>query len=319
MHDTEWLGRRLDGRYEVKRLVRRGGMGAVYQGVRLGLDKLVAIKVAGAELQSHSARLLREARMMAKINHANVCRVFDLGAAGEAPYIVMEWLGGESAHDRLLRGRFSIPETQHVIGELLSAVEAVHAAGLIHRDVKPANVMLCEGPAPTVKLIDFGLARRLDAVEGDVTRVGIVVGTPHYMAPEAIRGLTLDERCDVYSVGALAHHMLSGAPPVRALGEGDLFRRVARGDVDRLVDVAPHVPSEICDVVERALSKRPEDRFQSAAEFRRAWDALPRYTSFERAPRHQSGMEWSLDPDRLQQFDGDLEPTMPFVPARGRR
>ncbi|MCZ7680627.1 MAG: serine/threonine protein kinase [Sandaracinaceae bacterium] len=191
------LGRLLDGRYQVEALVGRGGMGAVYRAMNLRIEKPVAIKVlSGDGAPVAVSRFMREARAAARVVHENVVGIYDVGALpDETPFLVMELLEGESLEERLLHaGALDLAEAVGIATQILSGLEAVHASGAIHRDVKPANVFLARTlDGETAKLLDFGLSKTVE--DSRLTRPGEVVGTPSYLAPEQARGLAdLDAR-----------------------------------------------------------------------------------------------------------------------------
>ena len=211
------------GCYQVQRLVGRGGMGVVYQAVDTRLQRSVAIKALPPELSTSPARLARfsrEAKLLASLSHPNIATVYGLEEHEGARYLVMEWIEGKTLAQRLQRGGLPIEEAIDVGRQVASALETAHEAGVIHRDLKPGNVMVT--PTGRAKVLDFGLARQ-DEVTGDdleakaarptahlETREGAVMGTPGYMSPEQVRGRVVDRRTDIFAFGCIVYEMLTG-------------------------------------------------------------------------------------------------------------
>jgi len=269
-------GTRID-RYEIVRSVATGGMGHVWLG-RLsgkhGFEKLVAIKMVLPELASDAklrTMLVDEARICSRIEHANVAQILDVGEHAGLPYVVFEWVEGAALCDLftlaeqedrrvplgpLLRVLADVCEGLHAAHELTD--DAGHTLGVVHRDVKPANIIVARGGY--AKLIDFGVARARDRLAGD-TRSGIVKGTPQYMAPEQAQGVKVDRRADVWGVGAVLHHGLRGSAPFE--------HRVALEAYIRERWVIPplpeDVPDDVRDIVQRALRRDPAERYPTAA------------------------------------------------------
>lgn len=265
----------LGDRYRLERLLGRGGMGAVYEARDVILGRRVAIKVVVVADEGDDdvmKRFEHEARHTARLQHPNIIDVYDLGAtdAGEL-YFVMEILDGESLADRLRReGRLPPAVAVEIGRQLLEGVGFAHAHGIVHRDLKPANVMLvpADGGAERVKVLDFGVAKSQTA-QTKLTRAGFLVGTLEYMSPEQLSMKPVDGRSDLYAIGLVMYRMLSGtntfpdAKPVQAI---EYHLKVVP---DSLLTRAPGVgiTPALDRVVLRALSKRPEDRWQTAAEF----------------------------------------------------
>ena len=255
--------------YAITGKLGEGGMGIVYLAHDEVLGRAVAVKtmsLSGDE--SARARFRREARAAAAINHPNVCQIYEVGEDGGEMFIAMELLEGETLAERLKRGALSVSETLPIGLGVLSALQALHARGVVHRDLKPTNVFLT---AHGVKLLDFGLARAVDpdlaqslAVTNDVTRTGMLVGTPRYMAPEQVRGEGLDFRSDLFAVGPILFELLAGGPafggktPVEIL-HGTLYEQPPA------LTGSPAVAA-VDRVIRRALAKRPSERPASAEE-----------------------------------------------------
>jgi serine/threonine protein kinase len=271
----------LVGSYRLRRLIGEGGMSAVYEAEHVDLGRIVAVKVLQRERAADRravSRLAHEARVVAGVNHPNVCGVHDLGTLADGrPYIVMDRLQGGTLASRILRdGAVEARDIVPIIVQLLSALAAVHEIGVIHRDLKPQNVFLtprADG-APWVKLLDFGLSR---GGTGDATPIlgpGFVVGTPIYMAPEQISGKRLDRRVDIWASGVILYEALSGRPPFWSAKFSAIVHQVTRSRHRPLDDVDPSIPLELVTIVNRALAKDPADRFSSAIEFRDALVAM---------------------------------------------
>lgn len=265
-------------RYRLGVLLGRGGMGSVYRAEHVELGRSVAIKLIGrGALDSRLvSRFERELRVAASIRHENVVSVTDGGRDEEVgPFLVMELLEGEALADRLARGTPPLDEALTILDQVLCGLEAVHAAGVLHRDLKPQNVFLCpraEGP-PRVKLLDFGVSKLFGETHEDtLTREGDVIGTPQYMAPEQLLGITdLDARVDVYAASVLLFRLLTGKLPFgRTRPDGALALEGLFGAPPSVRDERPDLPVALDEVVMRGLARRREERFESAYEMRRA-------------------------------------------------
>lgn len=263
-------GQRVGGRFVIERLLGAGGMGAVYLARDEQLGEAVALKVvAGLGLLDASAadRLRREVSTARKISHPNVVRLHDLGEENGLLFLSMEYVAGESLAARLRRvGTIPAAQLTPLAEQLCAGLAAAHAAGVVHRDLKPANILLTGDR--TVKIIDFGIARPLAAA--GMTATNMVIGTPEYMAPEQVRGGAVDQRTDVYALGAVLYQALTGRPPFT--GESPIAIGVAhcQDPVTPPRQLRPEVPPAWEAIVLRALDKRPETRFQSVQELREA-------------------------------------------------
>ncbi len=257
------------GHYAITGKLGEGGMGIVYLAHDEVLGRAVAVKtmsLSGDE--SARARFRREARAAAAINHPNVCQIYEVGEDGGELFIAMELLEGETLADRLKRGALSVSETLPIGLGVLSALQALHTRGVVHRDLKPTNAFLT---AHGVKLLDFGLARAVDpdlaqslAVTNDVTRTGMLVGTPRYMAPEQVRGEALDFRSDLFAVGAILFEMLAGRPAFGGRNPVEILHGTLYEQPPALTG-SPAVAA-VDRVIRRALAKRPSERPASAEE-----------------------------------------------------
>ena len=274
---AESAPRVLGGRYEVRSLIGRGGMAEVHLGFDKRLSRIVAIKTLRTDLAMDSvfqARFRREAQSAASLNHPNIVAVYDTGEEPtilpdgrrvSIPYIVMEYVDGRPLKDLLSddAGPFPIPEVVDIVAGVLSALEYSHSAGLIHRDIKPGNVMLTS--KGEVKVMDFGIARAIADSQATMTQTNAVVGTAQYLSPEQAQGKPVDARSDLYSTGVLLFELLTGKPPFT----GDSAVAVAYQHVQTLPplpsSIAPDIPAEMDRVVMKALAKNPDDRYSSAA------------------------------------------------------
>ena len=278
------VGQVISSKYKLLRLLGDGGMGAVYEAEHLNLGTHVAIKVLHVDLARRAGiaeRFLQEARVSAQIRSPHVVQVIDVDSTTDGvAYLVMELLQGEPLGAVVRREhRLSVNTASEYTLQILQALEAAHALGVIHRDLKPDNVFVTfQGGKPVLKLIDFGIAKLKTAQAGqtkNLTVAGMLMGTPEYMAPEqAYAADKVDVRADIYAVGVMMYEMLSGKPPVQADDPRVLILKVERGEVMPLVQAAPGVPPEVAGFVHRAMAPRPEVRFASATEMRLALEDI---------------------------------------------
>jgi len=268
------IGTVLDDRYRLVRKLGEGAMGIVYEAIQLSVDRRVAVKVIRDELiadGSTGRRFLREARMLTSTRHPSIVDVFDLGTtAAGAPYLVMEMLHGATLADQLAAGELFEPRRACDIAiQLCDALTAAHASGIVHRDLKPANIVIVEA-LDLVKVLDFGLAKSLAAPDalatGDtVTQAGTIMGTPLYMAPEAIAGAAADERTDLYALGSILYELVAGRAPFADANVGAVLARQLH---DPPPPLPPYVPPRLAALVLALLAKRPASRPPSALEVR---------------------------------------------------
>jgi serine/threonine protein kinase len=255
------------GHYEVLEVLGRGGFGIVFRAFDETLQRLVAIKVLAPQLAATSParkRFLREARSSARVRHEHVVQVHAVEEE-PLPYLVMEFIPGETLQQRLDRlGPLEVPEVIRLGRQIAEGLAAAHDTGLIHRDVKPANILIEAGPHPHVKITDFGLARAAD--DASSTQSGFIAGTPLYMAPEQASAGPLDQRADLFSLGSVLYAMCTGRPPFRAPTTLAVLRRVAEDTPRPIREIIPEVPPWLCDLITRLHAKKPEDRFASARE-----------------------------------------------------
>jgi serine/threonine-protein kinase len=263
----------LGPQYRLERELGRGGMGVVFLATDTTLDRRVAIKVVHPELAAHESitrRFLAEARTIARLRHPNIVAVHAAGSAEGLLYYVMDEVAGESLRQRLLReGRIPPGETARILSDLAAALDASGRAGVVHRDVKPENVLLDEATGRAM-LADFGIARAV-AVEatGSSTGQGVAVGTPVYMSPEQAAGEEIDTRSDLYALGVVAYEMLAGQPPFQGPNRVVVSKHIAERPV-AVERLRPETPRELAGAVMRALEKQPSERWQTGEEFRQA-------------------------------------------------
>lgn len=254
------------GKYEIRRLVARGGMGALYLANDPDLDREVAVKVMSEDIMSDEqgrARFYREARAAARLQHRNIVTVFDFAHDGDVPYIVMEFLRGQNLADRLRSGPpFTLPATLDLGIQLCEGLHFAHGEGVVHRDVKPANIWVL--PDGSVKLLDFGIAKLATST---LTAGTAVVGSAAYMSPEQIEGQPVDARSDLFSVGAVLFELVAGQPAFDGHSVTAVMMKITQDEAAPDVrTAAPDTPAALASIIARALQKSPDDRYGDAAE-----------------------------------------------------
>ena len=256
-------------RYRRVRLLGHGGMATVELAHDTELDRPLAIKRLAENLaanEEYQQRFLREARLAARLSHPNIVGVYDAGAENAIPYIVMEYVEGETVSDLLRhRGRLEPAEAVALGLQACSGLETAHDAGLVHRDIKPQNLLIT--PDGTVKIADFGIARSIDGTQ--LTQAGTVLGTAAYLAPEQAAGAQVTAAADIYALGAVLYELLTERPPYEADSLAELFAKQTEGSITPLRELAPTAPARLEDAVMHALARAPQYRPESAAPFRR--------------------------------------------------
>jgi len=259
------LARALEGRYEIVRLLGRGGMAAVFLAQDLVLEREVAIKVLPPEM-SHDAQLIRrfkqEAKTAAKLDHPNIIPIYRVESEAGLVYIVMKYVSGRSLEELASNGPLPIPRVRHILREAALALGHAHRRRVVHRDVKPANIMVDDDGR--VILTDFGISKAVQS--GELTGTGAVIGTPHYMAPEQARGHEVDGRTDQYALAIVGHRVLTGRPPFDGDAQAILYQQVFESPPS-LMDRRPDTPPDLRRALDRALAKEAKSRFSTMEEF----------------------------------------------------
>jgi len=280
------IGQHL-GPYRIMEQIGVGGMATVYKAYQPAMDRYVAIKVIAshfAQDETFLRRFRREARAVAKLEHAHILPVHDSDEAEGRPYLVMRYLEAGTLKDRMAEGALPLSEVNRIIGQVGSALDYAHRMGVIHRDVKPTNVLLdAEGDA---FLTDFGLAKMIES-SAQLTGTGVGIGTPAYMSPEQGKGAKVDSRADVYSLGVMLYEMVTGRTPYEAETPLAVVLKHITEPLPLPRLVRPDLPEEVERVILRALAKEPDDRFQTAGEMVRALDTAVR--AAEAAMRTEPG------------------------------
>jgi serine/threonine-protein kinase len=289
--------KRDNQRYERGELLGEGGMGQVYRAYDTALKRPVALKFLRSDDPERIARFLREAQAQARVDHGNVCKVYEAGELDGRPYIAMQLIQGqplfvtegEAAHPSPPLDQMSVEQKVRILRDVAEAIHAAHREGLIHRDIKPANIMLEQGEDGSFKpyVLDFGLAR--EVASAGVTSLGLAAGTPNFMAPEQARGdaASLDRRTDVYGLGATLYALLSGHPPFEGPSSLDVLLKVTEEEARPLTSV----PEDLATIVAKCLQKEPSQRYDSA----RALAAdLDRYLDGEPVRARRTSLSYRL-------------------------
>jgi hypothetical protein len=297
------------GHYEILEIVGSGGMGIVLKAFDERLQRIVAIKAMNPALAASGTgrqRFVREAQAAAAVNHDNVVDIYAVEEAGPVPYLVMEYIAGISLEDKLRQqGCLALKEILRIGLQTADGLAAAHRQGLVHRDVKPANILL-ENGVERVKITDFGLARAADDVS--VTQTGVIAGTPAYMSPEQARGEAVDHRSDLFSLGSVLYSLCTGQAPFRSSTSLGMLKQVCEEAPHPIRDLNADIPEWLCAVVAKLHAKLPAERFQSAAEVA---ETLGRYLA------HVQQSAFPL-PVGLEQAGGPQKPTPAKAGAASR-
>jgi serine/threonine-protein kinase len=278
--NDDLIGQTLADKYRIEERISEGGMGTVYRGTHVLMDKRVAIKVLHPALAADDkivARFSREARAASRISHPHALNVTDFGEAADGVvFLVMEYLSGRTLKEVVQRdGPLSLPRTVEIVRQVSGALEAAHSEGVVHRDLKSDNIMLVEvgDKADWAKVLDFGIAKIQEPVGQDpeLTAPNLIIGTPQYMSPEQCsQASEIDSRSDIYSLGVILYEMLAGHVPFTGESPTAIMMQHLQDVPPSVLEERKDLPAEVGAVVARALAKRPEDRFQSASELAQA-------------------------------------------------
>jgi len=266
---------RVLGSYEVKSFIAAGGMGEVYRAIDTRLDRVVALKILPAHFSDdpeRRERFTREARIISSLNHPHICALYDVGVQDGTPFLVMEYVDGETLQDRIQRGRVPLALAFEYLVQMADALDKAHRRGIVHRDLKPGNVMVTKSG---VKLLDFGLAARRDGSRAAddvlttdnaqvVTVTGRIMGTVQYMAPEQLQGQPSDARSDIFAFGVVAYEMLTGKPAFAGASRAALIGAILRDEPTAMTELVPEIPPTLARPLTRCLAKDPDERWQTA-------------------------------------------------------
>ena len=283
--------------YRIVAKVGEGGMGVVYRATDTTLGRDVALKfiLRGPRFDSAGgARLRREAQALAALNHPAILTIYEIGEAEGAPFLALEWVDGGSLHDATRDGPLAVPEFFRIAVPLAEALGAAHARGIVHRDVKPANVLLTADGR--VKLADFGLARIAEQ-DQDQTRTAGITGTFAYMSPEQASGEETGAASDVFSFGVVAYELLTGRRPFEGAGPAAILTAIVQGRYTPVRDARGDVPPALAAVVERCLARTPGARFRSGEEVRARASRPPRPTDRQRPSSGEQQIRYAMTAD----------------------
>jgi serine/threonine protein kinase len=267
------------GRYEIRSLLGAGGMGEVYSAWDTHLDRTVALKVLHEEVARDAQRMRRfkqEAKAASALNHPYILTIHEIGETESAHFIATEFIQGETLRQRMQNGKLPLGEVLNITIQVADALSAAHVAGIVHRDVKPENVMI--RPDGYVKVLDFGLAKLVERRPTDTldtsaptkalvnTEPGVVMGTTQYMSPEQARGYAVDERTDVWSLGVMLYEMVAGVAPFKGQTASDTIAGILKTEPKRLSSLGREVPAELERIVSKALEKEADERYQTSRD-----------------------------------------------------
>ena len=264
MTEQNLAGRRFGG-YEILEELGSGGMGKVYRARNVTLERIVALKMLAPVFSSDQAfvqRFLKEARSAARLNHPNIVQIYDFGNVDGVYYLAMEYVNGESLRGYVKRGALNERDAVAVVREALRALGVAHAEGIVHRDIKPDNIMLTN--KGELKLVDLGIAKRLDE-DQDLTQTGQAVGTPQYISPEQVKGMRVDARADIYSLGATFYHLLTGRPPYKGTSAAVVMSMHLTEPLPDPRTFEPSLSEGVCRILRKMLAKERDERYADVA------------------------------------------------------
>ena len=273
------------GRFEIRSLIGRGGMGAVYLAKDTRLNRKVALKALPEKLttdEQSKQRFIREAKATSALNHPHIITIYDIVSDGERDFIAMEYVEGETFRDLLYRGKLEIKRVVDLVAQAASGLAAAHEAGIIHRDIKPENLMVNRDSQ--VKILDFGLAKLVEnqrvsladssaetAHYSEVKKIetvrGVIIGTVAYMSPEQAEGHTLNHRTDIFSLGVVFYEMLTGKKPFEGKSTIDTLHSIINEEPRPAIELNPQLPAEVAELLGKAMAKDPRERYQHAGDF----------------------------------------------------
>ena len=263
------------GRYRIVKELGKGTMGVVYQAHDPQIDREVALKILRPDRvvsEAFVSRFVKEARAIGRLSHPHIVTIYDVGEDHGTIYIAMEFLKGQS-FDRVIRsGRLSVQQSVDIARQVAEALDYAHRKGIVHRDIKPPNIILSEDNQ--VKLTDFGIARIEDASAGQQTQAGEILGTPVYMSPEQVLGKTVDGRSDLFSLGVILYEMIAARRPFNGNNIAAIFHSITHESPEPPATTDPFITKELSQLIMKSLAKAPEDRFQSGHEMGQALAAL---------------------------------------------
>jgi serine/threonine protein kinase len=257
------------GRYQIQGVLGKGAMGTVYLGIDPAINRPLALKTIRLdfvsdpeELAELKERLHREGQAAGKLSHPNIVTIYDVGSEGSLQYIAMEYLQGQTLEDMIKKKtRFNYRIIAQMISQICSALQYAHDQGIVHRDVKPANIMVLSDYR--IKVMDFGIAR-VDS--NSMTKTGIAMGTPNYISPEQLRGREIDRRADIFSLGVMMYELLLGKRPFKGENLTSLMYAILNHEPEKPSSVRPQIPLLFDHIIAKALKKDPADRYQKAAD-----------------------------------------------------
>ena len=322
------IGKIIDGKYKINSVLGEGGMGTVFEAEHVAIGRSVAVKVlhpAQASKKVAVKRFHQEARAAGGIGHPNICEVYDMGSLPDAsPYLVMERLTGETLASRIAaEGGLPFDEMIDVGMQVLAGLSAAHERGILHRDIKPENVFLVRraGFPAVVKILDFGVSKMTMSLghsdweeDTDLTKTGMVMGTPYYMSPEQARGeRNLDARLDIYAAGVLLYEALTGRRPFSGTNYNSLLLQILAGGAPPMRTLRPSVPPAIEEVVARAMAKSRDDRYATATEMQRALGRVRPSTDRRSSARTPVAVQRVMTPDAMAQSSVEIPITFSEV------
>ncbi len=274
--DVDWTGQVL-GEFRLLHRLGRGGMGQVYLAEQTSLKRKVALKLLHPELAANERSLLRfkaEAENVARATHANIVQIYTIGQANGINYLALEYVEGRNLREYLeKKGTPELALGLHIMAQVAAALQRASELGIIHRDVKPENILLTK--KGEVKVADFGLSRCFaEEAQQSITQSQVSMGTPLYMSPEQVERKTVDTRTDIYSFGVTCYQMFAGTPPFRGASPFDVAYQHVHKDAPLLAELRHDLPSELCAIVQKMMAKKPEDRYQTAREILREINRL---------------------------------------------